>query len=829
MSFGTEGRATPTNGGSLAGFLVSKATQSRKEAKKKDKKDGRKKTKKEEKQQKSSGAMGGLGGALSSITNIFKPDKGKPEQVKETKQRTSGGATGLAKILTHGFGSLTAGTLGLAGGLAAVTNILNQQLKAQSFTATGVQTISAILSDQLENQSSIVSSVKSLRPGGGGGKGGKSMFGTSKAKGTSSDTLSGYITEKVNQAIQQATGVGAGAVLGNLLKGSLTNPMTYAYLLAAVGSFMRMKEVERMKPFVDETQQQIDTENKSEKTPWYQKLGNFFAGQALSSPQGPSNQIGLPVPGSMHSEGGFIPKESKYSSGTIKFTGGITKYAGGRTSMIGEAGKEAVVDLNSRQSRGMFNGSSESIGDPGMKASGASTLAVVDQFVKGMGPLGAPVSQALGADISNLTRTFGMAQTLPNIKMGGGKFKEDGNAKKTRDKFLQDLISGSLEALDAKKKPDTEQKTPPTPPPPTPPPANPDKSKPAASTLGPGAGPGSPPVTSQSEGPGANKPMDGTYKTGSFAPTQGVIGKGGANQITIENIPGYPRNYVLLNKNDGKFEVWKRNSFGAIPLMPEKDNNVSYAKNEKGVYKDPKMRASYNEVRAHILNTGDTSLQNQAVGWGYLTKDDIEKWKKNKANQQVNGNQEKGGRVKPMYDKGGSAVQKPWWDFLGWVTGMKSVEQGKTGVYSNNLMGKMAERTAQTNAAMMKELGYEKGGSMFGTEGSHLTPIEKLEHRVKIIESLQSVYVRPADARAGFDPSKERRLPAKSSVTPVAATSQEGSEMGSAAIINIISSGDSGGAIPTSSSSPQSSMEYISNPWPNGLSGVICTSPWSVV
>ena len=820
MSFGTEGRATPTNGGSLAGFLVSKATQSRKEAKKKDKKDGRKKKKKEEKQQKSSGAMGGLGGALSSITNIFKPDKGKPEQVKETKQRTSGGATGLAKILTHGFGSLTAGTLGLAGGLAAVTNILNQQLKAQSFTATGVQTISAILSDQLENQSSIVSSVKSLRPGGGGGKGGKSMFGTSKAKGTSSDTLSGYITEKVNQAIQQATGVGAGAVLGNLLKGSLTNPMTYAYLLAAVGSFMRMKEVERMKPFVDETQQQIDTENKSEKTPWYQKLGNFFAGQALSSPQGPSNQIGLPVPGSMHSEGGFIPKESKYSSGTIKFTGGITKYAGGRTSMIGEAGKEAVVDLNSRQSRGMFNGSSESIGDPGMKASGASTLAVVDQFVKGMGPLGAPVSQALGADISNLTRTFGMAQTLPNIKMGGGKFKEDGNAKKTRDKFLQDLISGSLEALDAKKKDDNARTTPP-PNPTTKEPPPPGTNNPVSN----------PPASNQ---PSSNKPMDGRYSdptsqsgaaipdlTTGEAKTQGLDKK----EVKQRYLPFPPNSkwhdkyHILLNSGNGSYEVWEKPGvFNWVPkqIFLGKKENVGAIKNSQI------GREAHNEVRAFMrIHMPDTAKN--VFKW--ISEVDI-----NNANAaRVNGNQEKGGRVKPVYDKGGSAVQKPWWDFLGWVTGMKSVEQGKTGVYSNNLMGKMAERTAQTNAAMMKELGYEKGGSMFGTEGSQATPIEKLEHRVKIIESLQSVYVRPADARAGFDPSKERRLPAKSSVTPVAATSQEGSEMGSAAIINIISSGDSGGAIPTSSSSPQSSMEYISNPWPNGLSGVICTSPWSVV
>jgi len=89
--------------------------------------------------------------------------------------------------------------------------------------------------------------------------------------------------------------------------------------------------------------------------------------------------------------------------------------------MIGEAGKEAVVPLHSADSP-----AKSKVGmDPSMQASAGSMLAVTDQFIKSMGALGGPVSQALGSDISNLAKTFGMSQTLPNLSLGGGKFRED--------------------------------------------------------------------------------------------------------------------------------------------------------------------------------------------------------------------------------------------------------------------------------------------------------------------------------------------------------------------------------------------------------------------
>ena len=110
----------------------------------------------------------------------------------------------------------------------------------------------------------------------------------------------------------------------------LTSPAGLA-ALAFIGSYVRMKEVERIKSFVDETKQKIAEENKSPETPWYKKLGNFFAWQALSSPQGPSNPIGLPVPGAGFSRGGEVkPLLNAFSSIAQGFSTGGT--VGGKGS-----------------------------------------------------------------------------------------------------------------------------------------------------------------------------------------------------------------------------------------------------------------------------------------------------------------------------------------------------------------------------------------------------------------------------------------------------------------------------------------------------------------
>lgn len=817
----------------LAGFILSKATQSRKEAKKKDRK-GKKKSssKKQDSKQQPSNL---LTGALSSVTNLFKPESGKAEEVESKSPRTSGGATGLAKILTEGFGSLTADTLGLSSGLAAITNILNQQLKAQSFTATGVQTITSILSDQLENQTSIVSGIKSLRPGGGGGKAPRARGSGGGARGGGNDgnTLTGAL-------LQRAADMGLGATVTGALSNLAKSPQGWAVLLTLIGSIAKIKEQERMKPFVDTTKAQIEEENKKEDTPWYQKLGNMFAGQALTSPTGPAGgPLSFPAgsPGSMYSSGGII----KYSSGTMKFAGGMM--GGGTNAMIGEAGKEAVVDLNTKSARDMFNStpSSTSKGesDPGMQASGAATLAVVDQFIQGMGPLGAPVAQALGPDISNLSRTFGMSQTLPNIKLGGGRFKEDGSAKKTRDKFLENLIAGSLEALDAKKKDKETVKPNETPPPPPgnpgPKPDKPEETKPSGKNGG-----------------GANKPNNGTDKPMddhqrsdrgyAYEPNLSDNEKRGitdqpdkaSNQVHLP-IKGYPNHFVLSDRSNGNFEIWEKGLWG---ILGNKPKVVGSAKDKTtGKYKDPLFAAAYNEVRANYLNTG----RRIGVQFGYITPDEVARYTETR-----NNGGERGGKFQPVksYGEGGSeVVKKPWWDFLGWFTALDQVKKGNTGIYSDTLGGRMANRTAETNKAMqmLRPNGYEDGGAMKQpTIRDDVDDIRRMIAASQMRQQGRNLLGTDEDfpgqrAVVGDD------LKPKSTTSVSPATSRNVSSSGNfafpteefndevgAAIINLYTDGGNSSTIPIPP--PQegtSTSAYVSNAWGGGVAfSVLSINPW---
>jgi hypothetical protein len=403
-----------------------------------------------------------------------------------------------------------------------------------------------------------------------------------------------------------------------------------------------------------------------------------------------------------------------------------------------------------------------------------------------------------------------MSQALPNLKIGGGKFKEDGNAKKNRDQFLEKLISGSLEALDAKKKGKEDK------PPIVPPPKNPD------------AGPA--PKDPNKPDDGSDKPMDGKYsapttgtgvehraagltKQEQYEVTRGEDGKlKQANQIELP-IKGYPDHFVLSNRANGDFGVWKRGFLGNTQVTTGNARDK-----DSGKYKDPLFRAAFNEVRANYINrASDTGIR-----LGYITKEDVEKRMHQQGIERSSGNQQQGGTIKPVksFDKGGG-VQKPWWDFLGWATGVKEVKKGTTGIYSDSSMGRIGEAAAQRNK-MMKELGYEKGGSMFGTEATMVRPIEE---RVKALEEIVA-----ATAMKSMTEQKPKAIPLRAtpSSVPVGATRQEGSGMSSAAIINVIGSSGSQ-SIPVSSEKSQSTSDYISDPNPGGLAGVLCTSPWSLV
>lgn len=917
MSFGTES-ATPVGGQTLTGFIVSKAMQSRKDAKKADRKEKRKEKKekedkKENKQQKQ-GAGSKLLGSFPSLGNLFSYKKPETKSAQQTQTRTSGGGTGLAKILTQGFGSLTADTMGVASGLASVTQLLNSSLRAQSFTATGVQTIASILSDQVENQGSILSTVKSLKTGGGSG-GGKSMFGSSRSKGVSGGTLTealinaaiergigrfitsrlsrlnpfnrkpptdtptsrkpptggsnnprgGYYddavaTSKRNAAslrkqgiMQKLTDIGQGfkgkatqaadwgkglvgkgvegakglfgkakGVGDNVVKGITSNPLSKRLGM----SFAKFGG--RMLPVAGTGFSAVEAADRAKKGDvvgaWLAGLGGGAGATATATSAAALTGAGAAVPAaaevtSMAADIGLLGWDlvNAFNPKAKMAEGGV---------MIGEAGREAVVDLNSNQGRGLMG---QQKGDAGMKASGAATLAVVDQFIKGMGALGSPVAQALGPDIQNLSRTFGMSQTLPNLRIGGGKFKEDGNAKKTRDKFLEELIAGSLNALDAKKKDERQQQQ-------APPSGDPnaDRSQ-----------------RRQSETEQLLENIPGAGKAMEIPAPSGVTPREGERAFQTQNtvrgtevelasgkrlmVPSADLNPVT---HSGK-KYWYDNKGQIFKWSPgEKVTQVYLNQIQRqgladgfdlvrnpttGVVRQIPTARDWNPFNnANVIKAGEYSYRAHGVLTEERGSDGKPKWRRNTSEDDIQGIHGPTVAIPKQsnlteFQRGGQVEQKPWWDFMGRF--VDTHRNTKSQDYSNQ-KGLGANLARQREA--MKQLGYEKGGSMFGTESSRVTP---LEDRVKALEDIISV-----TAITSATEPKNQAPRSRPASTPIGVTSESSSDMSSAAIINIVGGMGGGSSVPvTSTESSQDSSEYISDPWPGGLAGVLCSSPWSAV
>lgn len=879
MSFGTVS-STPTGGGStLTGFILSKASQSRKEARKKDRSEKRKNKQKsssgntESKKQKSN-PSNKLFGSFPKIGDLF---SFKKPQVKsdEARTRTSGGATGLAQILTQGFGSLSADTMGISSGLASVTQVMNNSLKAQSFTATGIQTIATILSDQLENQGSILSTVKSLRPGGGGG-GGRGLFGTSKSKGASSDTLTEslikstigrMIGDKIKQltkglfgrareaiaprpkastpikgssawaknfpkqaaadaarraAMSGAKPSGIAGGLKNILPKnigissfkSMLNPasivkggsslgvgilgdMAVKGISESVGSKITEGTVDRIRSLPPEKRQKAIEKLKSEYTKekdWQSGWGGTY-----------ENIVTL---------GGTLGEGvSKSKSGGIerilRGLGETTNFAQGGV-MVGEsAGSqgEEVMSLTSAAGR-KITGDKGSTSDPGMQSSAASTLSVVDQFIKGMGPLGAPVAQALGPDISNLTRTFGMSQTLPNLKIGGGKFKEDGNAKRTKDNFIEKLISGSLEALDAKKKKDENMPTPAATGPgstgtPEQQAAADERAKQQIESISPG-GMKMTTMTSDGQQVQVRESVDkiagvkiGTTTPNLFGQEENVMGPGTAYR------PVEGTNKERWYDSDGRLYSWKPGT--RIRELTPQEMKTGW--NDRTFLRKPDT----GHVRAHqgaldILNItpatpaiGEYSYTKGAVLVPQQTDPKKGKWQpENKEQGRFGG---RAPSLPPATDiklqQGGKVKQRPWWDFLNMTQQKPKVSNlGKDYAYQEKLYAAKARAS---------QIGTTRQGSAGGNS------------------------IGGGNAAAYVPPKPKKQPKSQPSRSPVAVTQESSSDLESAAVINIVSAGGGGAAPMGSDKQTQASSNYISNPWPNGLAGVICTSPWSVV
>jgi hypothetical protein len=122
--------------------------------------------------------------------------------------------------------------------------------------------------------------------------------------------------------------------------------------------------------------------------------------------------------------------------------------------MIGEAGKEAVVNLNSagaKQQLGGATGDIDSVGQTYFSAIAGSTLAVTKEFVEGMGPIGSAVAPVIQDDVSKLGKTFDVPATAIKMSVGGASLTPVPGAEKKGEEFLRQLVSGTLEKVADKK------------------------------------------------------------------------------------------------------------------------------------------------------------------------------------------------------------------------------------------------------------------------------------------------------------------------------------------------------------------------------------------
>jgi hypothetical protein len=883
MSFGTES-STPVGGQTLTGFIVSKAMQSRKDAKKSDRKERKKKEKnKESGEEKKQGIGTKLLGGLSSLPNLFKGSKPPTPESSSPKPRSSGGATGLAQILSSGFGSLTADNIRLSSSLASITQLLNSSYKAQSFTATGVQTISAILSDQLENQSSILSTVKSLKPGGGGSGGGsRGGFGTAGSDKVGGETLTGYLANKfdlggkisqlfgkgvegvknlftggkpkikpttqytkpigpqpVNSASPWAKGAAGEAAnaaghvprlpsapikppaptgmmgrLGNMFnsaKGAVGGAFkgiqskVGAAVAEKVGSKLASKGAlagARAIPIAQQvlgiglaTKELMDGDIAGAGLALGSALPGPFGwgflaadlGREIVGPELVDKSFGQALGGNLGLSDAKIQQRESTMSATERamtsfspsFTGlasgGMTFGKGLGNVMVGEAAGgskgEAVVPLSSGIGKQMLGGGNSS-GDPGMQTSAGSTLAVVDQFIKGMGPLGAPVAQALGPDIQQLSKTFGMSQTLPNLRIGGGKFKEDGNAKKTRDDFLEKLISGSLEALDAKKKGSQ------------PPPKGTTQSNPGDTGT----------AKQQAEQQQRAAAMVSSINNMQIpGKPQGTMGTTGVSLPGGGIAPATPDKLKQVQNGNNKF--WY-----------DKDGQIYHWEQAK----DRSGKPIPSELKR--LNSGEMGEGVDAAGNLVVNQKDF----KGKSRYFIR--DPKTGQVK-LY-------QPSWMETSGVGDFLQSVRGKGKDEFDNNIpQGYYSYKWDDVYLGTETKEGKKVSKWKRASGAGDIPPFGGTSQEFR-----RGGAIATYPMRVPVPISPQTAIQSSPSSNPIGATNQSDPQMNSVSIINVIGGGNSGGgSIPMRKSSSQDSSQYVSDPYPKGLAGVLCMSPWSVV
>lgn len=472
-AFGTL-QSQEAGGQSLTGMIASKMSQSRKKAKAKDKKESKKTETTDSSQQTDNKPKESSSSPKNTKKSLFGNPfsklkeklsfnkKGKPNASREREigGNATGKTPGLVKLLTKGFGVLATDTTQIQGNLSQITEALQRQLGIQDYTSNSVVGVQSILSDQLENQTAIIEALGGTVPSrGGGATGGPSAFGSSTSEKADGKSLAGFINEQIQSALK-SLGLGAGGGILSRFLPSLLNPVGAFVGLASIMGGLTIWGQQKQKESIagmygperiEKAKKELEAARKAykqkpnfenmrklqEKLNWY----NEYSGNNATDPAKLN-------PSFVGSSGGI----ASYSSG------GMNKYAAGQSSMIGEAGKERVVDLHSRDAKNT-NGDSTAA----MQATGGSLLSVVNEFMKAMGPLGGPVSQAVGPQAAALAKDFDMSGGLLNFRMQGGLFKDNNDNKKKRDNFMKELVTDSLKALGAKGKEKPKPRTGPAP------------------------------------------------------------------------------------------------------------------------------------------------------------------------------------------------------------------------------------------------------------------------------------------------------------------------------------------------------------------------------
>ena len=181
------------------------------------------------------------------------------------------------------------------------------------------------------------------------------------------------------------------------------------------------------------------------------------AAKAVGSTLGAGLGTLIPIPGVGTIAGALL---GDWVGGTLYdwisgMVSGPQKMASGG-AMIGEAGKEAVVDLNSSQGRKQFGGGGsadvDAAGQTFYSSIAGTTLAVTKEFVEGLGPIGSAVAPIIQDDISKLGKVFELPATAIKMSVGGAGLTPVAGAEKKGEKFLEKLVTGSLKKIGKKGK-----------------------------------------------------------------------------------------------------------------------------------------------------------------------------------------------------------------------------------------------------------------------------------------------------------------------------------------------------------------------------------------